>query len=158
MLPITLFAQRDKNISTKNIPKNIPAYVLKNYPTHRGVSYFVEYDEDTMCYEADFTYMKQKYSLLFDTLGNVIETEIEIPFEKISESIEKSIEEKLSMDLNKYKIEKTQIVDYRGKLLYEIQVRGKKKKDVEFYEYYFNRLGEFVKVEPIYLKPIPSLF
>jgi len=158
LFPNVLLAQRDKSISVKNIPQVIQAYLLKDYPCHTHVSYFIEYDGDTMCYEADFTYMKQKYSLLFDTLGNVFETEIEISFEKIPESIEKLIEDKLSFDLSKYKVMIVQTVDYRGKLLYEIQVRGKRNKDVEFYEYYFNRSGEFVKVKTIYLKPIPSLF
>jgi len=158
LFPITLFAQSDKSVSAKNVPQAIPVHLLKNYPSHTHVSYFIEKDADTVCYEADFTYLKQKYSLLFDTLGNVVETEIEISFEKLTESVEKLIEEKLSLDLKKYKIKKTQAVDFRGMLLYEIQVRGKKNKDVEFYEYYFNRLGEFVKVETIYLKPIPSLF
>jgi len=158
LIPYALFAQSDKNVSVKNIPQNIPGYLEKNYPSHKNVSYFIEYDGDTLCYQADFEYMKQKYSLLFDTLGNVIETEVEILFEKISDPIEKLIEEKLSLDLKKYKVIKAQTVDYKGQLLYEIQVRGKKNKEVEFYEYYFNRTGAFVKVEMIVLKPIPSLY
>ncbi|WP_018342637.1 hypothetical protein [Cytophaga aurantiaca] len=158
LFPITLFAQSDKSISAKNIPKNIPEFLGKYFPSHGKVSYFIEQDGDTMCYEADFKYMKQQYSLLFDTLGNMIEKEIKISFDTLPDLIKKSIEGKLTVDLEKYKIEQTQTVDYRGKLLYEIQVRGKKNKEIEFYEYYFNRAGEFVKVETIVLKPIPSLY
>ena len=96
LFPITLFAQSDKSVSVKNVPQTIPEHILKNYPSHTNVSYFIEKNADTMFYEADFTYLKQKYSLLFDTLGNVVETEIEISFEKLTESVEKLIEEKLS--------------------------------------------------------------
>ena len=158
LFPITLFAQSDKSVSVKNVPQTIPEHILKNYPSHTNVSYFIEKNADTMFYEADFTYLKQKYSLLFDTLGNVFEIEIEISFKKLTESVKKLIEEKFSLDLKKYKIKKAQAVDYRGMMLYEIQVRGTKNKDVDFYEYYFNRSGKFIKVETIDLKPIPSLY
>ncbi|MGN6645421.1 MAG: hypothetical protein ACTHJT_02725 [Cytophaga sp.] len=158
LMPLSLVAQNDKNISVRKIPSPVVAYLAKQYPSYKKVSYVIENDADTICYEAEFKYMGEKYSVLFDTLGNVIETEIEVSFDNLKDSVKEKIIDKLQTDFLTHKIIKTQEVEYRNALLYELEIKGRKKKDVEFYEYYFERSGVFIKEELIELKPIPSLF
>ena len=86
-----------------------------------------------------------------------METEIEIPFESLSLSIKQSIEQKLKQDFQTYKIKKTEEVRSQDLFLYELEVKGKQH-DTEYYEYYFDQNGRFVRVELIQLKIISSFF
>jgi hypothetical protein len=157
---ISLFAQSDKGVSAKEIPAQASAYIEAKFKEHSKIVYYKEVEDDSICFVANFKYESHKYSVMFSQAGEWIETEIQVSFEKFPENIEKAIEEKLIVDFSTYKIKQTQEVDNRGTLLYELEVRGKKHgdKEVLFYEYYFDRNGVFVKVEPIALKAIPSMF
>lgn len=156
-IPLCSIAQSDKSISDKNVPAVILNYIDTHYSSHRTVSYYIDSDDDTINYEADFK-CKNTYSLLFDSTGNLIETEIQISFDQTPDSVKSKITNTLKTDFVKCRIVKTETVDHKGNLLYELLVRGKKGKEIVFYEYYFNRSGFFVKVEMINLKSIPSLF
>jgi hypothetical protein len=152
------FSQTDKHINESNLPKSISEYITAKYPDHSAVSYYKDTENDTVFYAADFTYKRQKYSLMFDLEGRWYETEIETSFEKLPEDAEDAIKNKLKSDFGKFKIIKTQSVDIRGVLLYELKIRGQKNNQSVFNEYFFDRQGNYIKFEVIELKPIPSLF
>jgi len=155
---LSVSAQSDKRLSANNVPSNITAYIDHTYPSHSSIAYYREMNADSLCYEAAFKYNKQNFILLFDTLGNCLETEMEIPFEKLPEAIEEAVEQKLKADFQKHSIKKTELVTYTDKALYEIEVQGKKEHEAEYYEYYFDDKGSFIRSEKIELKPIPSFF
>jgi hypothetical protein len=152
------FSQTDKGIKPEDLPKSINEYIANHYPGHSAISFYKDLENDTVFFAADFTYKKEKYSLLFDLEGNWFETEIQTPFEGLPESVEEAIEKKLKLDFEHFKIIKTQTVDIRGVLLYELEVRGQKNKQSVFNEYFFDRQGNYIKFEVIELKTIPSLF
>jgi hypothetical protein len=157
-LCLTVLAQSDKSLSANNVPAYIPAYIDHTYPSHSNIAYYREKSDADRSYEATFKYNKQRYTLLFDTLGNCLETEIEIPFEKLPETIEEAIEQTLKTDFQKYSIKKTEQIIFPNKIMYEVEVQGKKEHDTEYYEYYFDDKGAFTHFEKIKLKPIPSFF
>ncbi len=153
-----LYAQSDKGVSSKEIPTKVSSYLEEHFKTHSKIIYYKEVEDDSICFVANFKFKSQKYAVMFSQTGELIETEIQISFEKFPENIEAAIEEKLKLDFSSYKIVQTQEVDNKGVLFYELQVKGEKNKELLFYEYYFDRTGVFVKSEIISLKAIPSMF
>ncbi|MBC7451787.1 MAG: PepSY-like domain-containing protein [Cytophagales bacterium] len=141
-----------------DIPTSISQYISHHYPEHSKISYYMDTENDSSYYAADFKFQKRSYSLLFTLEGNWFETEILLPFEKLPAQVSKSIEDKLRTDFSTSRILKTQEVDVQGMLLYELEIEGKKNNEMVFNEYFFDRKGVFIKMEAIELKAIPSFF
>jgi hypothetical protein len=152
------FSQTEGGIRKSAIPPAVPEYIGKNYPGHSHIKYYQEKIQDTMYYEAVFKKGEDKYSLLFDRSGILCEIEETLPFKELPDGISRKVEEYLKKEFSCHKIIETQEVDQKGRLMYEFNVKGKKQSKTSFYEIYFNRQGDFLKMEDKELKPIPSLF
>ena len=107
-------------------------------------------------YEAKIKHTGKKYSIEFDSLGNIEDIELEIKWKQISTSTQNAICEKLNTEFKKFKIKKIQI-QYTGLkkdlfnfkistqsliIKYEIIVKGKKDTQNSFYEYLFSEKGK----------------
>lgn len=151
-------AQTESSAKKSEISSVIKKLIDEKYKGHRSVKYYKEILRDSLYYEAVFRHNKDEYSLLFDTLGNVYETEVTVPYSEIETSIRKKIEEKLNKDFPSFKIKKSQEVILKSKLMYEFLIKGKQDKRVSFREYYFDRQGNFLKDEVVELESIQTLF
>jgi hypothetical protein len=154
----TSFSQTEEGIRKTEVPSVVIEFIDKNYSGHSHVKYYQEKIKDTMYYEAVFKKGADEYSLLFEKSGILYETEKTMPFKELPDKIIIRIEEYLKKEFVRYKVIEIQEVDLKGKLMYELSVKGKKQSKTSFYQIYFSRQGEFYKMEDTELKTIPSLF
>jgi hypothetical protein len=152
------FSQTEEGVRKSAIPPAVKEFIDKNYSGHSHIKYYQEKIMDTVYYEAVFKKGEDEYSLLFDKSGNLYETEKTMPFKELPEKIIVKIEEYLKKEFARYKIIGVQEVDVKSSRMYELNVKGKKQSKTSFYEIYFSRQGDFIKIEDAELKTIPSLF
>lgn len=167
-----LFAQ-DKFEKESRIKRNdVPAKALLfidslNYNTK--IKWYKEEGLTSISIEAKFKYNKTRYSIEFDTLGNIEDVEIEVSWPDVESELSKSITKQLKLDCSKYKIVKIQrqftgsendlfsllrngIHSEQIKIKYEIVVRCNEQKEVNLFEYLFNEKGILVRKSKIIFK------
>lgn len=121
------------------------------------IKWYLEKNYIKTTYEAKIKEKGQKYSIEFDSLGQIEDIEIEIDWKQIPTSVQASICTVLKADFEKHKISKIQI-QYTGKtedlikvrmqkdnltIKYEIVLKGQNDSEIEFYEYLFSETGTF---------------
>ena len=157
-----VFAQ-EKHAKKSEIPAKMMDFIKITYPNHSKLKFYKETKNDTLYFESTFYSDKNEHTLSFDKIGNLEEMEITLSFEKIPAEIKQKIKDYLKNNFLKFKVKKTQEVDLKGILLYEFAIKGKRKTEKNniekgFYEIYFDRKGDFIKIETIKLNTIQSLF
>lgn len=120
------------------------------------IKWYLEKDYIKTTYEAKTKEKRKKYSIEFDSLGQIEDIELEINWKRIPTSTQNAICEKLHTEFEKFKIKKIQI-QYTGlkkdlfdfkvstqnlTIKYEIVVKGKKESQNSFYEYLFSDKGK----------------
>lgn len=146
----------EERIEKKDAPLPAQKFIDSLYFFSK-IKWFVEQDYNNKTFEAKTKSEGKKYSIEFDTLGQIEDIEVVIEWSQISVSIQDAICKKLNTDFERYKIKKIQI-QYSGKeedllnfktnvenltLKYEIVVKGQKESKKTFYEYLFSEKGEF---------------
>ncbi|WP_338789870.1 hypothetical protein [Bernardetia sp. MNP-M8] len=148
----------EKRIKKENAPLPAQKFVDSLYFSSK-INWFVEQDFNKKTYEAKTKSKGKKYSIEFDTLGNIEDIEVVIKWQQIPLSIQNAICKKMTTDFEKFKIKKIQI-QYSGNstellklkkntenliIKYEIVLKGKKNAQSLFYEYLFSEKGEIEK-------------
>jgi uncharacterized membrane protein YkoI len=77
----------------------------------------VEWDKEGKDFEASFENGDEELSVVFDAIGNILETEKEIEFTELPEVVKAALEGK--------KISEAAIITKNGKTFYEAEVAGK---------------------------------
>lgn len=155
--------EREYRLKKENIPSKAVEFV-KKFNFDRAVKWFGEESLQGKSIEAKVKFNKTKYSIEFDTLGNLQDVEIEIPFQKIQKNSAQKIQEFFAKDFQKFKIIKIQkqfsgtpaevLNDLKNNgnsssIKYEIVVKGKDQSGRNLYEYTFSSAGDFEKKEKI---------
>lgn len=167
-----LFAQqkyeKESRINSKDVPTKAMNFIdsinLKN-----KVRWYLEEGLDIKSIEAKFKNNSKKYSIEFDTLGNIQDAEIEITWGEAQVPFIDSINSQLKKDCLKHKIVKIQI-QYSGtsseilsklrgnklsgnlNIKYEIVVKCKSKNTVVLFEYLFNKKAQLISRSEIIFK------
>lgn len=133
----------------------------------KSVKWFYEEGLSNSSYEAKFLHEKRKYSVEFDTLGNVEDVEVSVDWNELPNQICDAINAHLNNHCDKFKIVKIQI-QYSGQAIdlirfinggnadgitrqYELIVRCKNEKEVSLFEFRFDREGVFLHKSQIVL-------
>ena len=112
--------------------------------------------------EAKGTFNKKRYSIEFDTLGNLQDIEMRIDMKSIPENTRDRIKKQLDSIFSAFRIHKVQaqqVADAseiksskEGEIIteetitnYEIVLKGRKDKKYSFYEVLFTRNGELIR-------------
>lgn len=162
--PLALFSQekmeREYRIKEKSVPVSALLF-MDSIGIKVKTKWYKEEGLEKNSIEVKFKYRKSKFSIEFDTLGNVEDVEVIRKWKEIDKNTQKLIENQLLKDCSKYKVEKIQI-QYKGpeKQLYEIVrnpfteiplqksfevvVKCKTEEEVALYEYLFNEKSEKV--------------
>lgn len=121
------FAQK---MQDKNVPANLKSTFNQKYPEATAV----KWDKEEKMYEASFKLKNIDNSVLMDTNGNIVETEVKTDLEKIPKVI-------LTYVKNKYAAKKPNgaatITDSKGKITYEVEMKG--------IDLIFDDKGNFIK-------------
>ncbi|WP_375563084.1 hypothetical protein ACE193_11335 [Bernardetia sp. OM2101] len=146
----------EERIDKENAPLAAQEFIDSLYFSSK-IKWFVEQDYDRKTYEAKTKSEGKKYSIEFDTLGQLEDIELEIKWKQIPISTQHKICQKLNSNFKKHKIKKIQI-QYSGNstdllnlkttiknliIKYEIVLKGQKKSQTLFYEYLFSEEGDF---------------
>ena len=130
------------------------------------IKWFVEQGSGNKSYEAKTKFEGKKYSIEFDSLGDIEDIEVEVKWKQINSSTQNAICEQWHTDFEKFRIRKIQI-QYSGKkgdlldlknstenliIKYEIVLKGQKNGETFFYEYLFSKEGELEKRQKFYFR------
>lgn len=133
------------------------------------IKWFREEGLNRNSFEAKFKHNNRKYSIEFDTSGNIEDVEIEVKLNNLESYTIDSVSAQLALDCLKYKIVKVQIqfTGSKFELLsliktgvksdqiltnYEIVVRCKQQNNVELFEYLFDDKVQLINKSKIVYK------
>ncbi|MDB5273568.1 MAG: hypothetical protein JWO58_1935 [Chitinophagaceae bacterium] len=148
----------EKKIRKDRVPTTVKAYIEKEFQGAQRIKYYIESDQDSIIYEAEFVYKKERISLLFLSDGTLYEMEKRIALEDLPAATQEKIESYLKRTYRKYKINEIQFVNPHLKTEYELNVKAKTDSGTSFYEINFNEKGELITSKELIVKPIQTLF
>ena len=121
------FAQK---MQEKNVPANVKSIFQKMYPTATAV----KWDKEGEKYEASFDLNKTDHSVLMDSQGNVIESEVEIELNQLPMGILDYVKTHYA---GKQAKEGAKITDAKGIVTYEVEIKEM--------DLIFDNNGKFIK-------------
>lgn len=101
LLVFSVFSQK---INSDKVPAKVLSAFKESFPDATKIKWVIE---DKNNYEAEFKMHKQEQSVVYNTDGNWIETEIEIKKSELPESIRKT----LKAQFPEYKIEEASLIE-----------------------------------------------
>ncbi len=140
----------------------------------RRVRWYMEISQDGKSVEAKSKRNGQRYSIEFDSTGILQDVEIEVRFGTIPEKLRETITQNLDVELDRFRITKTQeqLTGARKDLLtylkggpdktglttrYEAIVRGTKNGERNEFEYTFSLSGEIEKSSKVVFRNTDNL-
>ncbi len=165
--------EREFRMRTDDVPLIAQQFIDSAGFTGR-IKWFGEESQTEKSIEAKTKFNGTRYSIEFDTLGNLQDVEIEIEFDKIPEPVRNNISSYFSSVFDNYKIIKSQ-VQYSGdkniilqflrdktigsKIVtrYEIVVNSQKGKARNRYEFTFTDTGDFKNRSIIIIRNFDNL-
>lgn len=162
--------EKEYRISSDIVPPSALNYVEK-FNFEKKVKWYREENLTLASIEAKTKRNKQRYSIEFDTTGQLQDLEIEIDFETINAPAQKAICDALSQEFDRYKFEKIQ-QQYAGNaaailayfleekmhispeiiIQFEIVLEGKTADKVNLYECTFSQQGSLISKRRIVLR------
>jgi hypothetical protein len=177
LFPTLLLAQtkyeKEYRIEPEEVPQKAFQFIHSEGNDFSEKWYFEENLEGNSI-EAKFKYLRKRYSVEFDTLGNLLDIEVETPFNDLPGNLQTSIKTSLQNTFSKFTIRKMQL-QYSGAInsfadfiaesakekqytiYYELVVKGRKNRKWYLYEMTFNHFGELEKTEQIILRNTDNL-
>ncbi len=145
---------QEKGVNRKKVSPTIQKYIADTFPNAKHIRYFIEQEEGQTYIECDFHLNKEEYSLKF-LKEKLVETEMEIEFEEFPTDVLMSIMNYLRIENPDFKILECQEVNPGDNAIYEINV---KIPGDHYYEYFFDKKGQFIRRFEEVISPIPSQF
>lgn len=164
--------EREYRIRKNKVPAKAIHFV-KSMQLKSTIKWYAEESLTGKSIEAKTTFKKIKYSIEFDTLGNLQDIEILIEKRQIPQHTWKTIDQELTSYFKKYKVVKIQKQlsgnseqvlsaflknDFSNiTIKYELIIKGKVKKKKHLFEYTFSDSGAFEKREKIVFRNSDNL-
>jgi len=160
--------EKESRIKGYDVPIEAQLFIDSSNITNK-VKWYKEEGLNTQSIEAKFKHNNSKYSVEFNTGGDVEDIEIEVNFEDLESHLKEAIILQLKTDCSKYKIVKVQ-KQYMGSeshllsilktdktsssltIKYELIIRCHQQKEVNLFEYLFNDSGELISTSKIVFK------
>ena len=165
--------EKEYRINPEEVPEKAFQFIHSANNDFSEKWYFEENLEGNSI-EAKFKYNRKKYSVEFDTLGNLLDVEVESPFKDLPENLQATLQNSLQNTYSKFTIRKIQ-VQYSGTvnsfadfitesnqtehytIYYELVVKGKKNRQWNLYEITFGNAGELISTDKIVLRNTDNL-
>ena len=125
------FATTAQKVSEKEVPASVVAKFNSLYP---GIKY--KWEKEKGNYEANFEQNDVEISVLFDALGNLLQTETEIKIADLPDSVVQYVHKNYAGAQIK---EAAKILDAKGATTYEAELKG--------LDLIFDINGKFIKSE-----------
>lgn len=171
-LPTVLFAQfkfeRETRLKGEEVPASALAF-LEPISLDQKVRWYYEENLEGNSLEAKFKMNQTKYSVEFDTLGQLQDIEIEVTPEQIDQELRRSINTQLAQQFSRYRWQKLQRqfsgseqqlqdilhegVPQEGVAVrYELELKGKNEEGTALYEITFDLAGQIIGQRQIIFK------
>lgn len=154
--------EREYKIKEQDVPNKAIKFIDNSFKDSK-IKWFLEHSLDGKTFEAKTKLNKYKFSVEFDTIGNVLDVEKTMQFEKLDAVVKESINKSLQNKFTSYKIIKTQIQWEASNstlhelisnnnstntysLSYELILKAKKDEVSNFYEVLLDRSGTIIDV------------
>ena len=175
--PNQLCAQHKYESESRLKEENVPTKALdfiQSLAVENKIKWYEEEGLNRTTIEAKFKLNNQKYSVEFDSVGNLEDIEILLEWKGLHSSLQDSICIRLGEDCDKIRIQKAQI-QYSGEpsvllskiktgkntgsylVRYELIVKCYSKKKVALFEYLFSDTGQKLSVAKIVFKNSSNL-
>jgi len=165
--------EKEYRVKKNAVPENALAFIEECFPGST-IKWYHEENAKGSFIEAKTRQMKARYSIKFDLQGNLQDTEQIVAFESLPTETQNKINSFLKNRFTKHKIVKIQqqwLADKTTikslittgkssagyKTNFELEVRGTKDKDIDFFEFLFNEKGKLLKEYEIVQKNINNL-
>jgi hypothetical protein len=160
--------EKERRIKKVNVPFQALSF-MDALNVQNKVKWFKEEGLNQKSIEAKFKHNKAKYSVEFDTLGNLEDVEIVAKWNDLASNVRDSICLQLKSACSKYKIVKVQ-KQYLGDasklipmlkagtyspavtLKYELVVKCHRQRKVDLFEYLFSDEGQLISISKIVFK------
>jgi hypothetical protein len=160
--------EKESRIKQSAVPFNALTFI-DSIAIKRKIKWFKEEGISYTSFEAKFKHNKSKYSVEFDSLGNIEDIEVTIKWDELEKSIQENISLVLNNDCTANKVVKLQ-QQFTGNssdliflfkhnsninnlsIQFEAIVRCKKDKKTDLFEYLFNNSGRPISSKKIILK------
>lgn len=129
---LSVISANAQKVSDKDVPTVVKSTLRKNYPNAKEM----KWEKEKYNYEAEFEVNETDYSLLIDTSGNILETEVEIKIDELPTNVKAYISENYSGQKIKEAAKNT---NNEGVVTYEAEIKGK--------DLIFDSNGNFIKEE-----------
>ena len=125
---------KSKKVGSSEVPAAVKAAMTKRYPSVTAI----DWEKEDANYEAEFEMNEIETSVVFDTQGNLKETETEIAVS----GLPKTVTDYVGKNYAHYKItEGAKIVEANGSIMYEAEV----KKGTKKFDLIFDSAGAFIR-------------
>lgn len=157
--------EREYRLKPALVPVKAQEFIKKMAPKAR-IKWFKEESHQGISIEAKFRDQKRKYSVEFDSSGNLQDIEWIVKFKNLSPSFQKQLEKNLAVLYDTWKLRKIQL-QYKGlpsailqnlhqqqpssevQVAYEIVLKAKAASLIELYEITFDTQGTVQHIQKI---------
>lgn len=164
--------EREVKAKASEVPSSARDWLKDAFEEVKKPKWFIEYSQLGKAYESKFWWDKHFYSVKFDSLGNLMDVEIEIGSHEIPSDSWSKIQTYFSKEFDEYSVKKIQrqltgnesdIEDYfdeneKDKVIirYEIVFEGKKE-TWQLWEGLFDENGEFLSLIRVQTRSVDNL-
>ena len=160
--------ERETRLRENNVPAVALSFIQATDPQER-IRWYYEENLEGNSVEAKFKRESVRYSVEFDTLGNIQDVEIEISPDELESSLKDEVDDNLTEQFTKYKWQKLQR-QYTGSVAqlqsllrgeqgligltirYELELKGTKDHHTALYEITFDEAGLITQQRQIIFK------
>jgi hypothetical protein len=108
ILPAQTKFEREYRINENEVPEKAIQFIRKAF-LDKKIKWYAEESQDGKSIEAKAKYRKHKFSVEFDTSGNLQDVEKTVKFKTLSPQLTDAISQSLTNEFGKYKIMKVQV-------------------------------------------------
>jgi len=144
--------EHEKRIPPSAFPKSAIQYLNSKFPESRKVKLYKETSTDSITYEAKFKWEKDWYSVEFLPQGDLLDIEKQIKFKDVPEKTRQRIIDYWDKSLKKFKVTRCQEQTSDEGIRYEIEIKEKNEEETAYFEYLFEKNGDFIQKRKIVLR------
>lgn len=113
-----------QDVKEKDVPVAVKNSLVKNFSTNRA-----DWNKEGANYEASFKEKGNEMSVVFDSSGNIVETEKEIN----QNELPMAVQNVLKNDYKDFALEEIAVIDSKGKVTFETELeKGKESFEIIF--------------------------
>lgn len=165
--------EKEYRIKNSGVPAIAVSFIDECFPDSR-IKWYKEESTKGSFFEAKIRQSKTIYSIKFDQQGNLLDTERILTFKDLPVDTQNNIKEFMESRFTSYSIVKLQeqwiaeknviksLINHENpsghyQINYELEIKGKSGKDIDFFEFLFSQKGKFVREYKMVQKNINNL-